>query len=278
MDKRITKSIFFKDENLPFVEARFVIDSDYHYNEHFHETLSIGAIEKGQTQYKHQDKVYMLEPNQLAVINPYEVHSCNPQKDQSRTYHMTYLDKDWCKEIQINLFGHIDNFILVSKVEIHDKFLFDKYIKLNKLLLDKSAFYLEKEEKLQIFLIELFKKYCDKDFQFKKLETNRTKIVKKAKEYIQKNIKNNISLKDISDELNISSFHLIKIFKTQIYITPHMFLLNEKISEAKKLITNKVNISEVAYDLGFSDQSHFNRVFKKIVATTPNQYKKSIFS
>ncbi len=274
--KEFYKSVFFKDDRLPFVEARFVLDSDYHYNEHFHETLSIGAVEHGQVAYLHKNIECILKPDALAVINPNVVHACNPIENESRTYHMIYLDPLWCKGVQETIFGELKTFIAIPQVDIKDKELFDKYIDLNYLLLNKEVFYLEKEEVLYSFLVELFTKYCEKTPTTNSVDIDCNNIINIAQEYIKENLHKNLTVKDISDYLDVSEFYFIRLFKQYSHITPHSFLLNQKIEMAKKLLSTNMDISQVAYELGFSDQSHLNRVFKHYVAATPYEYKNSI--
>lgn len=270
------KSIFFKDDRLPFVEARFVLNSNFHYAKHFHDTLSIGAIEKGEVSYRHNDKDYLLKPNALAIINPYELHSCNPFKNQARTYHMTYIDTHWCKQIQESIFGKLDKFLPLLYMNIDDKKLYKEYINLNRTLLDKKYLYIEKEELLYKFLLNLFVKYPSLDKQTNKDYTNYEILVEKSKKFMGQNFSENITIKDISEHLQISEFHFIRVFKQTTHMTPHAYLLNLKVIEAKRLLNLGEDISQVALKVGFFDQSHLNRVFKSQVATTPYLYKKDL--
>ncbi|MEA1915454.1 MAG: AraC family transcriptional regulator [Campylobacterota bacterium] len=275
-DYTLDKSTFFKDDRLPFVEARFSLNCGQHFNEHSHQTLSVGAVEQGVVSYLHAKNEYVLKPNELSVINPNIVHACNPKQSQSRTYHMIYVDVEWCKGIQQSLFDHVDKFIPVSTVQVMDKDLFEKYLKLNYLLLDEKAFDLEKEESLQMFFSELFLLYCDNSVKLEKSISCNTQRISKAKEYIKNNCRLNLTVKKISSEVGLSEFYFIKIFKQNVHLTPHAFLLNEKINLAKELLRAKNSILDVALEVGFSDQSHLNRVFKKHVAATPYEYQQSI--
>lgn len=101
-------------------------------------------------------------------------------------------------------------------------------------------------------------------------------IVTKTKQYIYENMDKNISTKDICLYLDISSTYLIKCFKIKTGITPHNFILNLKVAKAKELLDNGDDICKVALDVGFCDQSHLNRVFKRCEDVTPYEYKKSL--
>ena len=261
---------------LPFIEARYVVNSDYPYCPHFHETFSIGAIEQGQVVFECEGKSDLLKPDELAVINPYAVHACNPDENRSRTYHMTYIDATWCKRIQKEVFGGTDRFIPISATLIRDRELYDEYIELNYLLLDNGAFYLKKEEAVHSLLFDMFKKYCGRKIKNALHTGHLEKAVKRAKEYMKENANCNPNLKTISQEVGISSYHFLRTFKRIARITPHQFLLNEKISLAKKLLGAGKSISEVAVEIGFADQSHMHRIFKSIVAATPYEYQRCL--
>ena len=83
-----------------------------------------------------------------------------------------------------------------------------------------------------------------------------------------------ISIEDMSNEICVSSFHMIRQFKKEIGLTPHQFQIQCRIRKAQKMLLSDRTIAEVALDTGFCDQSHFVRCFKKIVGMTPASYQK----
>ncbi|MGL4570534.1 MAG: AraC family transcriptional regulator [Clostridium sp.] len=99
-------------------------------------------------------------------------------------------------------------------------------------------------------------------------------LSKKCSYYIVKNIFNSITVNDIATELQLSRSYLCTQFKKQTGITLSQYILNEKIIEAKRLLlfTNK-SLLEIAMNLNFSSQSHFQLSFKKITSETPMQFR-----
>ncbi|MDC9594814.1 helix-turn-helix transcriptional regulator, partial [Xenorhabdus sp. IM139775] len=93
-------------------------------------------------------------------------------------------------------------------------------------------------------------------------------------EYICENFRSNISVKDIAIHAQLSEFHIIHAFRKTYGITPHAMQIAMRINEAKILLKQGMKIASVATELGFNDQSHFHRNFKKLVAATPAEYKK----
>ena len=83
-----------------------------------------------------------------------------------------------------------------------------------------------------------------------------------------------ISIEDMSNEICVSSFHMIRQFKKEVGLTPHQFQIQCRIRKAQKMLLSNGTIAEVALDTGFCDQSHFVRCFKKIVGITPTSYQK----
>ena len=100
--------------------------------------------------------------------------------------------------------------------------------------------------------------------------------INKAKDFIKDNCLNNITINEISEHVKLSKFYFIKLFKEILHISPHGYLLNCKIDIAKKLLSQGLNSIDVSNEVGFFDQSHFSKVFKKYVAVTPNEYKNNI--
>lgn len=87
---------------------------------------------------------------------------------------------------------------------------------------------------------------------------------------------NPLSIDDMAKSINISPYHMIRTFKAAFGLTPHQFQIQSRIRKAQKLLENGDSITDVAYNTGFCDQSHFNRCFKKIVGLNPKEYQRSI--
>ncbi|SJN26784.1 Transcriptional regulator, AraC family [Vibrio casei] len=95
--------------------------------------------------------------------------------------------------------------------------------------------------------------------------------------YIHQHLASKISVSDLAAcvFLGESQFHLV--FKTQIGITPHQYVLNKRIEMAKNLIKEgQYNLGHIAELIGFSDQSVFTHTFTRLVDVSPSQYRKQI--
>ena len=84
-----------------------------------------------------------------------------------------------------------------------------------------------------------------------------------------------ISVAEMSQKVNISSYHLIRKFSNENGLTPHKFQMQCRIRKAQELLREGHKVTEVAQMVGFCDQSHLDRVFRKQVGISPEEYMKS---
>jgi len=82
-----------------------------------------------------------------------------------------------------------------------------------------------------------------------------------------------VTLQQLASQVELSRFAIIRLFKHYMGLTPHAYQLNLNIQQAREQLKRGQSILTVAHDLGFSDQSHFHRVFKGHTGITPKQYQ-----
>ena len=100
-------------------------------------------------------------------------------------------------------------------------------------------------------------------------------ILKKSLELINDCIDENISLDTLANNCNLSKYHFLRVFKKYLGLTPHSFIINERLNRANNLIQKGLTISEASIQVGFNDQSHFTRNFKKYFGYTPTLLQKN---
>ncbi len=104
----------------------------------------------------------------------------------------------------------------------------------------------------------------------------RDERITKTLEYIRMNLNSHPDLDALAAVSCLSKDHLIRLFKKEINMTPLAYINKKRIENAQlKLVTETTPIKEIAYQLGFEDQTYFNRMFKKMTGLTPMNYRKS---
>jgi AraC-like DNA-binding protein len=94
--------------------------------------------------------------------------------------------------------------------------------------------------------------------------------------YVRDRIDAELSIAGLAALLNLSPSYFCKAFVKSFGITPHRFVLNERISLAKQKLqqTTAPHQAELAKILGFADQAHFSNAFRKIVGCTPSEFSR----
>lgn len=95
-----------------------------------------------------------------------------------------------------------------------------------------------------------------------------------SKSFIEKNFTKNITLEDVSQEVNISTYYLSRIFKEETGQNFIDYLTNLRIKKAKELLSRtQYSMKEICAMSGYSDPNYFSKTFKKNVGVTPTEYR-----
>lgn len=116
--------------------------------------------------------------------------------------------------------------------------------------------------------IELFESYHN----FKE-EMNPYVMIKNKIEIAPEN---NDDTDDFSQSVFVSKYYFIRKFKEYSGLTPHQFQIQNRIRKSQKMLIAGMSIADTAVFLGFFDQSHFDKYFKKIVGLSPKEYIGSV--
>ena len=81
------------------------------------------------------------------------------------------------------------------------------------------------------------------------------------------------SLEQLSRLAGMSRYQLIRAFRAATGMTPHAYQLNLSVNRARSRLRAGTTLAQLAHELGFADQSHFQRVFKAHAAITPGRYR-----
>ena len=107
------------------------------------------------------------------------------------------------------------------------------------------------------------------------LKGNHLTTVERAKEYMNKNFKENISLQEIAGYCFVSPFHFSRLFKKFTSYSPYRYLLQLRLKHSEMLLRNSVlSIADIAFVCGFSSPEHFATSFKQKHKINPTEFRK----
>lgn len=111
-----------------------------------------------------------------------------------------------------------------------------------------------------------------------KREEKTSSVVEKAKQYIAGRYNKDMSLDDVSREVNISPYYFSKIFKEETGENFIEYLTSIRMEKAKTLLKDtEYSMKEICSLVGYSDPNYFSRSFKKNVGVTPTEYKEAMW-
>lgn len=263
--------MFWRDEALPFIEARSVQDGrKVCYAKHWHETFSIGLISQGRCKYVNRTETTEACVGTVVLMNPGDVHACNPVRNEPWSYKMLYLDVPWlCKTEAGTGMGASASFAPFATIATTEPEIFDGLNSLLDTLMDARIEPLEKESAAVSFMTMVYVRLGT----HRSARDKRVPRLARAADFIRHNCTRSLRLEEICAAANLSPSHLIRAFKQAHGLTPHAYQLNCRIEYCRSQLRAGREIADVALAAGFSDQAHFQRSFKRFVAATPGQYR-----
>ncbi|MBD2103946.1 helix-turn-helix domain-containing protein [Leptolyngbya sp. FACHB-261] len=95
-------------------------------------------------------------------------------------------------------------------------------------------------------------------------------------EYIDEYLAQNVGLSELAQVADMSQYHFARLFKRSVGITPHQYLIRQRVERAKQLLRRRdLSIADVALQCGFANQGHLGYHFKRLLNTTPKVFIKS---
>ncbi len=246
-----------------------VSHSNNNFIKHYHDTYTIGLTYKGVLKTYVENQSFNSYEYSIRINNPGEVH----EGISSNWSHVNFYPTI---ELMSNLYEQIfyekktpcfkrhivDNKVLFFK--LHN--FFDSYFKNEDDILIESNL-IDALSSLILSSIIYTKSY-NQLYEDKK-------IIKNTYEFINDSIDTNFSLEVLATNVNLSKYHFLRLFKKEFGLTPHAFIVNERLNRANNLIQKGLTISQASIEVGFNDQSHFSRNFKKYFGYTPTYLQKN---
>lgn len=234
---------------------------------HIHKSFSLGIVKKGQRVIHINGEQHIISPDECFVINPHQPHSCSLNGEEGHDYWVISINPDLLHNISREITGK-DGIPYFSQVKITDYSIISKF-----------ATWLEKRDQVERtdwvelthILGELILRYGDEKISAQPKQTTHS-VVALASEYIEANLNEIVRLDEIAAVVHISPFYLNRIFQKEMGVPPYTYLLQTRIQKSLELLLRTNSIAEATHHFGFSDQSHFTRLFKRTIGITPKKF------
>ncbi|MBA4502191.1 AraC family transcriptional regulator [Marinobacterium marinum] len=268
---------FWRDSRMPHVELRQIRDTlKTCYAPHSHIQWSLGAITQGCNTFLYRDKQLRVDTGTLVIIDPDAIHACNPIDNQPWGYRMLYIDTDWLTALRYNSrLLESPHWRDIPVATLSDPHCYASYLRMTDCLIDPHRALLEKQTALTEYLTTLLHKLAKQPLPPLPTSTGR---IPEIASFLRAHATEDLSLDMLCQHFEISAGHLIRAFKAYSGFTPHGYLINCRVQLGQQALKAGNPIAEAALQAGFADQPHFQRTFKRMVAATPNQYRRTLLN
>jgi AraC-like DNA-binding protein len=101
-------------------------------------------------------------------------------------------------------------------------------------------------------------------------------VIERVKTYIHDRFNEPVTLNELTAVSGLSPFHLVRSFTKHVGLPPHAYQIHVRVGRGQSLLRAGATLAETASHVGFADQSHFTRHFKRIMKITPGTYARAI--
>lgn len=246
------------------------LENDGYYKTHDHPYYQLNHVVSGRIKYIVDGVSYIAEPGDTVLIPLNYKHSLMQLCPQGGYYFevkftaFTQSIKDICSLIQVH--SQADEMTGYIWKEIFD---------------EKNNAVSQTEEIVKIYLCSILFKLSSKERREKQIPSKYIMVsefsptVQKTIQYLENFYHEQLTLDDISDQMEISKGYLCSLFKKETGLTVFECLMIIRIRKAIELLTFDIKpLVQISQETGFINPTHFNRVFSKHVMIPPGKYRK----
>ena len=98
--------------------------------------------------------------------------------------------------------------------------------------------------------------------------------MRRVREYVEAHLSESVDLVALASVAGLSIHHFARGFKQSAGVTPHHYVTQKRVERARDmLVQSDLSVSEIAFAVGFADQSHLTRHFRQMLGMTPGQFR-----
>jgi AraC-like DNA-binding protein len=268
MDVRASIRIDGDLGGLELIEA--VHDRPY-FARHAHTTYALGVVRRGANRFRYRGAFHTAPAGALCTVTPDEPHEVEPAGGAGFAYRCLYPTAEMLRGAAESASGRRVTGTLALPPVIEDPAaarsilaLFDAE--------SAGAPRLARETQLLALLARVVVRHAEARVAPRE-RTPSAAALARARDYLAASCADNVSLARLAAEVGLDPFALVRGFSRAYGLPPHAWLVQERVRRAQALLRAGRAPAVVAAELGFADQSHLTRQFKRIVGVTPGRYR-----
>lgn len=241
-------------------------------SKHSHDEYQFGLSFDCQGEYNYRGQLHYIPKGSLSILQSGEVHAPSERRylESPATFLMMYTSSVLMQTVATEL-ARSTSLPFFQTTYAVDQTLVNLFLHLHECL-ETPVSKLQQDSLLVLLLTRLIEHHAHQcpPIQLKKAKS----AIQRVCAFLHEEYTTNVSLQELASLAGLSPFYLCRAFRKATGMTLHAYQIQVRISRAKRLLMQGRAISEVAFETGFYDQSHFGANFKRLVGVTPGQYRK----
>jgi AraC-like DNA-binding protein len=240
------------------------------YPRHWHEELHLWAYTSGSGYLGYGGNSYLVSQGDFVVTPPGEVHENWVDGESGISFCGVYVDTAAFGRVSTQIAGRELTIPAFRDRLVRDKLVGQRFLAMH-LAAERRRSRLEQDELLLKFL-HAFLSRCSAEGAVEAPIGCERSAVRRAREYIEANFNESISLAKLGELTDLSPFYLHRVFCEETGMPPHAYQTQVRINRAKQMLRQRYSLAAVAVSTGFADQSHLTRHFQRLVGVTPGRF------
>jgi AraC-like DNA-binding protein len=240
---------------------------------HTHDTYVVGFVSAGCNVYGQRGARIYSGPGDICLINPGEVHD-GGALEGAFSYRMTYPSAALMKEIAEDVTGKkASGPPAFAPTLARDADVLDLFRTAHERM-EAEAEAVGADECLVAAYGLMLLRHADLSAPAERIGAEPRRIAR-VRAYLDDRFAEPADLKRLAALAGLSRFQLLRAFRRETGMTPHVYLTDRRVRAARRLLASGQEVADVALACGFADQSHLTRAFKARAGLTPGRFREA---
>jgi AraC-like DNA-binding protein len=251
----------------------WLMDAHYRahqFERHLHDEMVVVVTEQGSGEVRTRFGTDCSEPGTVWVFAAGEYHCGQVRSGGIWSYRAMYLDESSLAALAA-VYGERDGERLFVPPGLYRDRQLAHVIAQAHRLHQENAPLLQRQAHWWAAMGLLFGRYGQPKVQLTDAGRERARMTA-VRDYIAAHFRSDISIEELSRLTGLSRYHLMRSFRQEFGLPPHSYANQLRLIEAKRLLREGAAPADVAADVGFYDQSHLSRMFKRAFDLTPGAF------
>ena len=270
---------FYQTEKTGYLNEQFRLfhlkdQTRKEFSYHYHDFHKVVIFISGKAAYHIEGKAYQLKPWDILLVNRHAIH--RPEIDSSVPYERFILwiqnDIPWQELLKCFQKANDRSYNLVRLNSALQEKMKDILFELeNSAKSDEYGREILIQSLFLQFMVYLNRIFLEKQYIFDKKSYTFDSQIANILQYINHNLKADLSVEALAAKYYVSKYHLMRKFKEETGYTLHNYIVNKRLLMARTLISEGMPVLKAAQESGFAEYSTFSRAYRRQFKTSPSE-------